>query len=241
MGVKAWRGRLLLDEFDFSLDTCGASLELSVESDEAGNWQSPAAQLFPTESGGMLTTTGYYTGPDAGDIYQEMKARRGTESPAWVAWLLDTSALGNPAVVLDSAWASNIVLNTPVKGLIKFDAKWEGIIANGLVLLDGAVTAIGNGTVITLPAAGSAGGTAYLFVREIDGTAVDAQVSVECDSVVGMSTPTDKGAIQFSAVGVYELALTGTVEEYVRVVIDDLGGATGFTAALVLCVDGVTQ
>ena len=30
----------------------------------------------------MLTTTGYYTGPDAGDIYQEMKARRGTESPA---------------------------------------------------------------------------------------------------------------------------------------------------------------
>ena len=32
--------------------------------------------------------------------------------------------------------------------------------------------------------------------------------------------------------GVYELAPTGTVEEYVRVVIDDLGGATGFTAAL---------
>ena len=33
-----------------------------------------------------------------------MKARRGTESPAWVAWLFNTSALGNPAIVLDSAW-----------------------------------------------------------------------------------------------------------------------------------------
>jgi len=241
MGVKAWRGRLLVDEFDFSLDTFSASLELTVESEKSDNWQSAAGQIFPTENGAMLTTTGYYTGPDAGDIYQEMKARRGTETPAWVAWLFDTSALGNPGAVLDSAWASNIVMDTPVKGLIKFNAKWEGVAYNGLTLLDGEVVATGNGTVITLPAAGSAGGTAFLLVRAIDGTAVDAQVSIECDSVIGMTTPTDKGAIQFSDVGVYELALTGTVEEYVRVVIDDLGGATGFTAALVLCVDGVTQ
>jgi len=56
-----------------------------------------------------------------------------------------------------------------------------------------------------------------------------------------MTTPTDKGSITFSDVGVYSLALSGTVETYVRVVIDDLGGATNFTAALVLCVADVTM
>ena len=69
MGVKAYRGRLLVDEFDFSLDTFGASLELTVESDEAGNWQSAAAQLSRPRRRDV-DDDGYYTGNDAGDIFQ---------------------------------------------------------------------------------------------------------------------------------------------------------------------------
>lgn len=241
MGVKAYRGRLLVDEFDFSLDTFAAALSLTAEALESSNWQSSAMQYQPDAVSGNLTFTGYYTGNDAGDIYQEIYSRLGTETAAWVAWLLNTAAVGNPAYVLSTAWGSNVTVNTPVNELLKFDGQFEGIVSGGLTLLDGAVSATGNGTVVTLPAAGSTGGTAYLFVRDITGTAVDASVSIECDTVVGMTTPTDKGSITFSAVGVYTLALAGAVETYVRIVIDDLGGATDFTAALVLAVNDVTM
>ena len=241
MGVKAYRGRLLVDEFDFSLDTFSASLANTAEALESSNWQSSAMQYQPDGASGQLTLTGYYTGNDAGDIYQEIYSRLGTEVAAWVAWLLNTAALGNPAYVLATAWGSNVTVDTPVNDLLKFNGVFEGVVAGGLTLLDGQVTAPGNGTVVTLPAAGSAGGTAYLFVRDITGTAVDASVTIECDTVVGMTTPTDKGSITFSDVGVYTLTISGTVETYVRVVIDDLGGATDFTAALVLCVADVTM
>ena len=241
MGVKAYHGRLLVDEFDFSLDTFAATLDVTAEALESSNWQSTAMQYQPDAASGSLSATGYYTGNAAGDIFAEIYARLGTEAAAYVAWLLNTSALGNPAYVVDTAWGSNVTVNTPVKDLLKFDGQFEGVIYGGVTLLDGVVDATGNGTVVTLPGGGTTGGKAYLFVRGITGTATDAIVSVECDTVVGMTTPTDKGSITFSDVGVYTLALTGTVETYVRVTFDDMGGADDFTAALVLCVADVTM
>ena len=241
MGVKAYNGRLLVDEFDFSLDTFAASLDNTAEALESSNWQSSAMQYQPDGAAGSLSMTGYYTGNDAGDIYQEIYSRLGTEAAAYVAWLLDTRALGNPAYVVDTAWGSNVTMDTPVDDLLKFSGQFEGVVYGGVTLLDGQVAATGNGTVVTLPGGGTTGGRAYLFVRDITGTAVDAIVSVECDTVVGMTTPTDKGSITFSDVGVYSLTISGTVETYVRVTIDDLGGATDITAALVLCVADVTM
>lgn len=241
MGVKGWRGRLLVDEFDFSMDTFSASLSVNVEALESSNWQSGARQYQPDGAKSELAITGYYTGYDAGDIYREMNTRLGTATPAWAAWLVNTAALGQPAYVIQAAWNSGITVDTPVNDVLKFEATVQGVAYRGYTLLDGAVTATGNGTVITLPVAGSAGGSAFLFVRSITGTAVDAAVSIQCDTVVGMSTPTAKGTIEFSDVGVYELAITGTVEQYVRVTIDDLGGATAITAALILCVNDATM
>lgn len=241
MGVKGYRGRFLMDEFDFSMDTFSASLSLNAEALESSNWQSAARQYQPDGAQSELAVTGYYTGYTAGDIYRELVARVGTETPAWAAWLLNTAELGQPAYVLSSSWGSGVTVDTPVNDLLKFDATLQGIAYGGYTLLDGAVSATGNGTVVTLPAAGSDGGTAFLFVRSITGTATNASVSIQCDTVVGMSTPTAKGTIQFSAVGVYQLAITGTVEEFVRVAINSLGGATAFTAALILCVNDATM
>ena len=241
MTVKAYNGRLLVDEFDFSLDTFSATLENTAEALESSNWQSSAMQYQPDAADGSLSMSGYYTGNDAGDIFQEVYSRLGTETSAYAAWLLDTRALGNPAYVVDTAWTANVTVDTPVNDLLKFNATFEGVVYGGLTLLDGQVTATGNGTVVTLPAAGTTGGKAYLFVRDITGTAVDASVTIECDTIAGMTTPTDKRSITFSDVGVYTLTVSGTVETYVRVVIDDLGGATDFTAALVLCVADVTM
>ncbi len=241
MGVKGKSGRLLLDEFDFSTDTMSASIEFSVEPVEANGWQSVGAQFQPGTPSAQLSLSGYYTGGDAAELYGELRERSGSEVAAWAAWIVDTRTIGQSADVMRSMWGSSLSIEAPIKELLTINGTLEGDPYSGVVLLDGTVDALGNGTVVDLLAAGSAGGTAFLLVRDVLGTAIDATVTIECDTVVGMTTPTDKGSIVFSDVGVFELALTGTVERYVRVTIDDLGGADEFTAALILCVDGVTQ
>lgn len=241
MGVKGKSGRLLLDEFDFSTDTMSASMEFAVEPVAADGWQSIGTQFQPGVASGKLTISGYYTGGDAGDMYGELRERSGSEVAAWAAWLVDTRSVGQAADLLRAAWGSSLSIEAPIKELLTINGSVEGDPYCGVVLLDGTVDALGNGTVVDLSTAGIAGGTAFLLVRDVLGTAIDATVSIECDTVVGMTTPTDKGSILFSDVGVFELALTGTVERYVRITIDGLGGADEFTATLILCVDGVTQ
>ena len=241
MATRANRGRLLIDRYDFSLDTFAATWTTTVEPLESANWQSTTMQYQPDAVDASLTMTGYYTGYDAGDIYREIYARRNTDTTAYVAWLLDTSALGQPVYLLQTGWASSITVDTPVQSLLRFDATFDGVPYGGYTLLDGQRTATGNGTVVTLPATGTSGGRAFLLVRAITGAATNAEVHIECDTVVGMTTPTDIGTITFSTVGAYPLAIAGTVEPYVRIVVDDLGGATNFTAALILCVNGVTM
>lgn len=241
MGVRAWRGRLLVDEFDFSLDTFSAEFAATADALESSNWQSSAMQYQPGNATSTLTMSGYYTGYAAGSIYREIYARLGTESPCRVAWLLNTAALGNPAYVLDTAWGDSVTVDVPVDEMLKFDAKFQGIGYGGVTLLDGTVSATGNGTVVDLGAAGASGGTAWLFVRSITGTATNAAIAIECDTISGMTTPTTLGTQQFSAVGVYSLAISGAVERYVRVKINSLGGATAFAAAVIFCVNNVTQ
>ncbi len=100
--------------------------------------------------------------------------------------------------------------------------------------------ATGAGTVVTLPAAGSAGGKAYLFVRGISGAAVNATITVQCAAAVGFSSPTTLGTFTFSGVGVVGLTLPSTVQQYVRINVTGMGGASSITAAAVICVNDVT-
>lgn len=241
MGVKAHNGLLLVDEFDLSLDTFAATLETSAEALESSNWQSSAMQYQPDAVDASLSITGYYTGNDAGDIYQEVYSRLGTETPAYVAWLVDSRLDGNPVYVMDTAWTANVTIDTPVNDLLKFQGTFEGIPYGGVLLAYDTYSTTPNGAVVNLGAAGSNGGRAYCFVTGITGTAVDAGITIECDTTSGMSTPTDKGAFTFSATGVYTLTLSGTVEQYVRITVDDLGGATDISVIVVLCVADVTM
>ena len=66
--------------------------------------------------------------------------------------------------------------------------------------------------------------------------------AIESTTFASSAMEQGPGAPSFSVdIGVYTLTISGTVETYVRVTIDDLGGATNITAALVLCVADVTM
>lgn len=241
-GVPARYVRLLIDEFDFSTDTSGLTLGVNVAAIDAPTLQMDALQRLAGMSGAKLEHNGYYTGPDVGDLERELSARLGTQTPVTVMVLLDTRTIGNPAYVLPATWGEQLTLEAPLSDLLTLSGAWGEMPAQrGVVLLDGAVTATGAGAVIALPVGSLAGGVAYLAVRAIQGTAVNASVLVEGDDNAGMSSPTTLVNFAFSATGVYSFVIGGAVERYVRIQTADLGGADGFTATVVLCVNSVTM
>ena len=237
MGVKAYRGRLLVDEFDFSLDTFSASLE-----------HGGAAGVVELAIGGDAVSAGP-SGQSVDDerLLHGQRCRRhlpgddglGTETAGLGGVAAQHDGAGQPAYRAGAGVGINVTVDTPVNDLLKFAGTFGGI-ASGLTLLDGAGDGDGQRTVITLPAAGRRAGRRICSCGDYGHGGRCAGDDRVRFTVVGMTTPTDKGSITFSDVGVYTLDLSGTVETYVRVVIDDLGGAN-FTAALVLCVADVTM
>lgn len=249
MGVPARKVRLLIDEFDFSTDTGGVTVQLTDEALDGTGLQMDGALYVPGFPSASIEHKGFYTGPQAGRLEAELDARLGSEAPVTVAVLLDTRRVGNPAYVLEGTWGEQLTPEAPIKDLITLSGKWAAMpVRRGLVLLDGPVTATGAGTVVLLLAdqasVGAAGATLFVLVRSVTGAVApltdDAALLVECDSAANMASPTTLGTVTFDGVGVVALEMAGAVERYVRVRVTSLGGATAFTAACVLCVDHVT-
>ena len=56
---------------------------------------------------------------------------------------------------------------------------------------------------------GSDGGTAYLFVTTITGTATNATITVQSDDNTSFTSPATEGTFTFSDEGVYVVTMTG--------------------------------
>lgn len=251
MGVPARKVRLLIDEFDFSTDTGGVTVQLTDEALDGTGLQMEGALYVPGYPSANVEHKGFYTGPQVGRLEAELDARLGSEEPVTVAVLLDTRRVGNPAYVLEGTWGEQLTPEAPIKDLITLNGKWAAMpVRRGLVLLDGPVTATGAGTTVDFGAAqpeggaGAAGARLFVLLRAVTGAVAplmeDAALLVECDSAANMGSPTTLGTVTLDGVGVYAAEFAGAVERYVRVRVTSLGGATAFTAACVLCVDGVT-
>lgn len=238
--------RLLVDEFDFSGDTSGVTLALTGSAIDAPALQQTALQRIAGDAGLKVEHSGYYTGPDAGELEAELTARLGTETPAAVAVLLDTRAVGNPAYVAWRAWGEQVTVETPIDGLVTLSGAWGEMPGyRGVVLFDGMMPPgqIVGPRVHLGPAALQAGltGGLFVFVRAappgnrmvVIYTAPDAQSNG--DAV---------GGVSFDGVGVFEgMVFWDDAPEprYVRVEFDgsDQGEGVEFTA--VLWLGGVTM
>jgi hypothetical protein len=244
VGVPAKKVRLLIDEFDFSTDTGGVTVQLTDEALDGTGLQMEGALYVPGFPAGNVEHKGFYTGPQVGRLEAELDARLGSDDPVTVAVLLDTRRVGNPAYVLEGTWGEQLTPEAPIKNLITLNGKWAAMpVRRGLVLLDGPVTATGAGTVVDFSAAqpvGVAGARLFVLLRTVTGAMEDAALLVECDAAADMGSPTTLGTVTLDGVGVYAAEFAGAVERYVRVRVTSLGGATAFAVACVLCVDGVT-
>lgn len=243
-GVPARYCSILIDEFDFSTDIMGGSLDLPVESQEIATLQMDALGALSTGAGvPKLEISGYYSGYTAGDIYRELQTRQSANTLATAAALFDTTALGNPAFVLTNSWLDQLSIAFPAKELLTLKGSMSANpIRSGYTVANQQMTATAQG-VVDMGAAGSAGCTAYLFVRAITGSPSGITVKLQGATSSGFGTPVDLGTwTSFTAVGCKVLTVaSGTVHRYLRLNVTGLGGATNFTACAIVCVPGVTE
>lgn len=234
--------KLLIDKFDFS----GASNQLTVNPTvnplDTTCFQQDAMTYIAGLPAGNIAHGGYYNGKGAGYLEQELAARLGSGNPVYVAGIFGTNGIAPPAYVLDSTWGENLTINSPVAELITLSGEWpaDDGMRRGRVVYDGELDETGATTPRDFGAAGSTGGVAFLFVLGIDGAATDAEIDIESSATEG-GTYASEGAATFSAEGVVEVALSGTVNRWLRLNLTDLGGADAVTVIAIVCINGVTQ
>lgn len=241
MPVQAWKTRILIDQFDFSGETSGGSLALTVRPIDAPALQQPSMLYVPGAQNGKLEFGGYWNGGAAGRLDDELYRRLGSQLPCIVITMLDTSALGNPAYVLRSTWNQQINIEWPAAGLLTAQATFEDVAARGLVVAHQSFTAVGLGPLIDFGAAGTAGAWAVLVVRAVEGSASNAAFVVRASNTTDFATPIS--LISFApvaGVGAQMAAAAGDVRRYLRLWCSDMGGATKLTVTAVVGVAGVT-
>ena len=244
MAVRACNTRILVNEYDLSGTTNGITVGGAVDTIDYGVLQTCTTLRIPTSPAITITHNGYFNGPSAGAIENELYTDLGTTG-IYVTAIADTAGAIPVAYTLDTCWNETLVLDGPVAGLIACNGSWVTGTAGsqcyrGYQVYRGTLSATGGATGIDFGAAGTAGGKAYLHVTTITGGATDATIDVESDTVSNFASAASEGTFTFSAVGAYTIDLADTVNRYVRVNCTDLGTATSFAVVCIVALSGVT-
>lgn len=246
MTVKGCRTRILVGGVDLSGDTNTVGVNIQGRTLDYGVLQDCDVRRLALSPQGVIEHNGYYTGPAAGKLEAELYTYLGNTAGVHVATIYDTAGAIPFAYVQDMAYNQRLAIAAQTGQLITVAGNWPTLkgsgarLTRGYQVFGGAVTATGAVTGIDMGAAGAAGGKLYVFVTSITGTATNASVKLQSDSNSDHSTTADEGTATFSAVGCQEVDLSGTVNQYLRMNVVGLGGATGFTFYAIACINGVT-
>lgn len=241
MPIKAAYSRIYVDEFNFSGESNILKLEIDAQAIEYNVFQTAAAQSIPGDPIAKLTHGGYLNDVSTRLIEKELYDRLGVSSI--VAMVLGTNQTIPVGYVFPSTYNGQLTIDAPVQQLITVQGLWpvaSGQLYRGYELLGTTlVSATGAQTGIDFGAAGAAGGLAWLFVHNINGTATNAQIAVQSDDNSSFTSATTRGTFTFSDKGAQQITLA-TVERYLRVNTITLGGATSFNVSVIAAASGVT-
>ena len=243
--VKAQYTRLLVNEFDFSSQS--NSLEVSLENgrEDVTTFQTTGKEFLTTDTEGTISQQGYFADVIAGQFEAEIQESIDNGESLYVAALFGTNTDACPAYVARATETSGLTVGAQVPGVITLSGEWfQGLgVLRGLRVWTGTFSATGAQTspaYIDLGAVGTAGGRAWLFVQTITGSATNATITLQSDTVNTFAAAATECTFTFSAVGGYEQALSGTVNRYLRANCTSKGGATSFVVVVIAAVSGVT-
>ena len=249
MATKGRWSRLWLDDMDMSTRTASAEVSMSIGTEEVTAFQATAKEFITTDPESSIKIAGYVSSlaADTGGWEQELNDRFAALNTAQVGLMLSDSASGDagmPVYVLPLTSADQMKITAPATGVLGIDGNFmagDTGLKRGVCLWYGAITGTGNKTAYDIGAAGSTGGAIYVWVFSITGAATNASIKVQSATTEG-GTYADEGTVTFSATGkATSAAMTGTVNRWLRVNVASMGGATGFSIAVVATVNGVTQ
>jgi hypothetical protein len=246
MTIKACNTRILVGGVDLSGDTNTVAVNIQGRVLEYGVLQDCDTRKLALSPQASIEHNGYYSGPGASTIEGMLYSYLASTTGVHVGVIYDTAGTVPFGYVQDTAYNSKLNIAAQAGQLITCAGMWPTLTGSGnqmyrcYQVYGGTISATGAVTGIDFGAAGAAGGRAYVFVTAITGTATNAAVKIQSDSNSDHSTTADEGNTTFSAVGCYEIALSGTVNRYVRFNCTSLGGATNFTAYVLVGLSGVT-
>ena len=245
MAIKGTAQAIIVDEFILGGETSSITTSITVAELDHTNVASTAMEYQAGLGEWRIVQNGYWSGADADGMADELHDRLGVTG-AIVCHIPDRTTNGNFAYVIPNAFNATLPIEAQAADLITMNGEWaaaEGGRRGRVVAYNATISGTGVGTPIDFGSAGSAGGTAYLFVHTIDsdmsGTSTNTDIDVESCATVDGSYDSE-GTFTLSATGGYSLALSGTVNRWIQFNVTDLGGATTITATLVVYVAAVT-
>lgn len=240
MAKSGTYARVFIDGFAFSCATSELEVGISVSENDSSTLCSTAEDMDPSLSTGSITINGFFIGADAG--LEEALHDRLATSNVLVSAIFGIDEVVAAGWTIPNSYGGSVDIAAPTSGLITMNGTFgagDGIKHTVCVDRDKTVTATGTSTERNNVSAGSAGGKAWLHVTAISGTATNATIALESAAATGMSGATSEGTFTFSAVGAYEIALSGTIGQFLRSNVTSMGGATSITYTLVANVNNV--
>jgi len=217
--------RIWVDEFDFSSSTSQVELTFEIGEAERTSLASAAQEFVPLLPKCTVTQNGYFEGVLPDGFEAELSARFAA-GQAIITVLTQNSDADCVAYVLPDATNYSMAFGAPVAGLVTLNGQWGAAAGavRGRRVFDGIFDAVESGAAIDFGAGVATGAQAFLHVASITGAATNAEIRVEssADALIWAN----EGSFIFSAIGSYSLALSGTVDRYVRLSCANLGGAT---------------
>jgi hypothetical protein len=255
MAVRSIHSRLIVGTsaaaLDFSAQSTGFTIDESADTLDDTTLQASDASSVVGVVSSTITQNGLWRQSDTdatANIEQTMQQQLGSQT-ATVAALLDTTTADCPASVIPSAGTGSMAIEMVSAELLRINGTWSGgamqhgkrIFGRHSTWSSGVISAVGTQTHIDIGAAGASGGWIHVFLQSLTGatTGFDIELQSSTDSI--FTTPLSEGITTHTAVGVQSVQLSGAVERYLRLNVQDLGGATNGTVTAIVVVNGVTS
>lgn len=242
--VRAKNSRVLVDGYEVTGQTSGIIVDGQVGVLEWMVLQATAVEKEPNFATITMTHNGYFFGPGAGNLYEELADRIDSNADTVVSAILGTQYPAPIAYVIPTSFAQQMRVDAPLANLMTVSGNWPvgtERAYRGYVAYYGSISATGAKTAIDLGAAGTAGGKAWLHLIGVTGSLSGAiGVRLESDTTNSFSgAETLEATFTNAARGVQAQTLTGDIGRYARIKTTGLGGATALQVAVIVAVNGV--
>lgn len=241
-GIKGTNTRILMGGYLLSSQTNSSEIAATLERIETTPFEATGKEYVTLPPSAQVNLGGYLTFDTANGSTFENRLRLAIDTADTVGVIhYVTAPAGSPGYVLPGASTNNLKIESPVAGVMTLSGGFvsDTGLRRGICVYSGTVNATGGTASIDIGAAGTTGGYAYLFVTTETGAGTNATIDIESSATEG-GTYASEGTFTFSAVGVVAIALSGTVNRWLRLNCTALGGATSWYVTCVACVAGVT-